>query len=261
VGEWFTEYEPRLANGEELFLLINGGADIYLEYGFENAIFQSYKMPDGGSINLEIYQMKSPEGAYGIYTFKSSTTGKPVKAGNDGWMEEYYLNFWKDNVLVTLIGLDTELLTLAGLEKLASSIDQKIIATQRYPDILDLLPQENLKPNGITYLKGNLALYNQYLFDSRNVFGFKEAVRGDYGSYNLFILTYSDPEECLKWFDSAKKELTGNGLFHDISEENQYLYLKDREDKQVVMKRIKHTLVIWIGEEGMEYEQFFSSFM
>ena len=37
VDRWSSSEEPQHAVGEDLFLLINGGAEIYHEYGFEQA--------------------------------------------------------------------------------------------------------------------------------------------------------------------------------------------------------------------------------
>lgn len=257
VPGWSAEYEPRIAKGDDLFLLINGGADIYLEYGFSDAVFHSYKLENGSSVNLEIYRMRSTESAYGMYTFKTGYSGKPIDVGHDGWMEEYYLNFWKGNLLVTLIGLDTEKETLNGVVQLARSIDAKISSPVKRPDIIDILPKTGLKPNGVTYLKGNLALFNQYLFDSRNIFGFNEGVRGNYENYNLFLLFYKDPQASLQWFKSAKEELKGNGLFHDINEEERTLFMKDQDDQRIVIKPFNHSIIIVIGSADIDIEHIF----
>jgi len=58
-----TEYY----DGNSLWGLINGGADIYLEYGFERLGFQSVKWRDN-SFRVEIYKMNSPAAAYGIFS-------------------------------------------------------------------------------------------------------------------------------------------------------------------------------------------------
>ena len=42
AGSWKPEDEPQHVEGEDLFLLINGGAEIYHEYGFTQAAVQSY---------------------------------------------------------------------------------------------------------------------------------------------------------------------------------------------------------------------------
>jgi hypothetical protein len=253
VGEWFAEYEPRIASGNDLFLLINGGADIYLEYGFEKAIFHSYKLPEGGAINLEMYQMKTPASAYGIYTFKSGDTGEHLDVGHDGWMEDYFLNFWKGDILVTLIALDTDEETLNGIRDLARSIDGKIKRKGTLPELVNRLPEYGLKPNGTTYLRGNLALFNQYLFDSRNVFGFAEGVKGSYTEYDLFLFTYNSPEEAKEWYKSAMDLLSKNGLFKDLSSEKNFFRMTDNNDQIVIIKPVTNYLAIYIGPPDRDY--------
>ena len=58
-----TEYY----NGESLWGLINGGADIYLEYGFDKMVIQEIETKDD-IFRIEIYRMKNHEAAFGIYS-------------------------------------------------------------------------------------------------------------------------------------------------------------------------------------------------
>ena len=54
--------------GEDLFDLINGGAEIYLEYGFVQVAAQNYSgINNGGILRVEIYEMTDPEAAFGIF--------------------------------------------------------------------------------------------------------------------------------------------------------------------------------------------------
>lgn len=46
---------------------INGGADLYFEYGFKSVTVQDFKI-NGSDFMVDIYHMKSPEAAYGIYS-------------------------------------------------------------------------------------------------------------------------------------------------------------------------------------------------
>lgn len=253
VASWFSEDEPRIAPGEDLFLMINGGADIYFEYGFRDAAFLSLKTKNGNAINLEIYRMNSPESAYGIYTFKTGLKGRPVDSGNDGWMEEYYLNFWKSDILVTLIGLDMEKETLKGLVELAAAIDAKIYMSAERPEVIDILPETGLKPNGITFMKGNLALFNQYAFDSRDIFKFNVGIRGEYDDYDLFLLFYDNPEESLMRFNSATEMLISNGLFNNHHKESILLTMKDKDGQQVAIKQSGHCIIIFKGHPEVDY--------
>ncbi|PLW98313.1 MAG: hypothetical protein C0591_04780, partial [Marinilabiliales bacterium] len=61
--------EPEYYHGDDLFYLINGGADIYLEYGFKDVISASYENETGLSFKAEIYQMLNDNASYGIFSF------------------------------------------------------------------------------------------------------------------------------------------------------------------------------------------------
>lgn len=54
-------------DGNSLWGYINGGADIYLEYGFEKLLLQEIKW-QGYHFKIEVYQMNDAEAAFGIYS-------------------------------------------------------------------------------------------------------------------------------------------------------------------------------------------------
>ncbi len=54
-------------DGDGLWGHINGGADLYLEYGFDKLLFQDIDWKDH-NFRVEYYRMKSPESAFGIYS-------------------------------------------------------------------------------------------------------------------------------------------------------------------------------------------------
>ncbi|MFA7227551.1 MAG: DUF6599 family protein, partial [Melioribacteraceae bacterium] len=54
-------------DGTSLWGLINGGADIYLEYGFDKLLFQEWEIK-GSKFRAEIYKMYDGKGAFGIFS-------------------------------------------------------------------------------------------------------------------------------------------------------------------------------------------------
>lgn len=239
--------------GEDLFLLIDGGAEIYYEYGFKQAITQGFNHKDQPALgfNLEIYEMQNPEAAYGVYTFKTGDAGKSIDVGNEGLLEDYYLNFWKGNFLVTVIGFDSKKETLQGIIQAAKIVNAKIKETGQKPTLLQLLPKGDkfqLKPNGITYLKGNLALFNQYEFDSKDIFGLKEGVVADYKDFRYFVFQYKDATECQKWFNNAKKYLENNPSYKDFNIKKASFSFKDNKNNPFYMKLHKKYILIIQGQ-------------
>lgn len=76
---------------DALWGYMNGGADLYLEYGFESLTVQTFKGEDA-DFKAEIYKMSSPEAAYGIFSvsrFRCSETRVVLR--NDCLTDYQYL--------------------------------------------------------------------------------------------------------------------------------------------------------------------------
>jgi len=57
-------------DGNSLWGYINGGADLYLEYGFENIIVHDIEFR-GKPVRFDLYRMKDPNAAFGIFSVYS----------------------------------------------------------------------------------------------------------------------------------------------------------------------------------------------
>ena len=244
---WRPVGQPQKFEGEDLFLYIDGGAEIYYEYGFTQVITQEYRNEKDKIVNLELYEMEDPAGAYGMYTFKTGDIGQKIEIGNDAFLEEYYLNFWKGNFLVTLTGFDSEKETADGLLAIAKATDTRINARGKKPLLPDLLPNNDLRTTSIKYVKGNLGLFNHYQFDSENIFGLREGVIGKYGSFEAFIFRYDDEQKSMKWYENARNHLKNNPRFHSFSDLDSVFSMKDGEQKPVHVELCRNYIIIILG--------------
>jgi len=66
---WSRDGEPLVFPGAELYGHINGGAEVFLELGFERLEVQRYASV-AGEIAVELYRMSDPAAALGIYLMK-----------------------------------------------------------------------------------------------------------------------------------------------------------------------------------------------
>ena len=123
---WKLDGEPQTAEGIRLFELINGGAEEYVKEGFSRAVMATYRNNEGKRINLDIYEMLSPESAKRIYRKKAGDKGPKVSVGEEAAMEDYYLNFRKGTYQVTLSGYDTQRETLEWLLRIARLVAERI---------------------------------------------------------------------------------------------------------------------------------------
>lgn len=230
AGEWKADGSPQEFKGEDLYLYINGGAEIYQEYGFAEVLVQDYRDPEGKGLSLEIFRMTSPGSAYGMYTFKRSLRGTPVAAGIEGRLEDYYLNFWKGNFLVTITGQDESPATTRGLVELARAIAGRIQGPADPAPLVAELPLQGLIASSVRYFKGYLGFMNNYPSLGKGAFRFEDGVRGDYSSgASLFILAYPSEEELRRGFPAIERAFRsdpralafrpGEGLSFDLTDD------------------------------------------
>ena len=252
LEEWEPVGTAQHFVGEELYDLINGGAVIYYEYGFKQVITQEYAIENGSSVNLEIYEMKNAASAYGIYSFKTGDEGEKIDIGSDALLEDYYMNFWKGNFLVTLTAYDSDKETLNGLLAIAATVAAKIKKEGQRPLLVNALPKENLESSNVKYLRGNLALSNNYEFDANGIFGLREGVIGDYGNYRIFLFKYDDEGECLKWFESACDYMKESSKFDGFTDYDDGFSMKDRAGNHVYGRRDLNYILIFIGAKEID---------
>jgi len=125
---WKLDGEPQTAEGMALYELINGGAEEYVKQGFRRALLATYRNNEGKRINVDIYEMLSPESARSVYRRKAGDRGTKVPVGEEAAMEDYYLNFRKGSFQVTLSGYDTRKETLEWLLLMGRLVDERIRA-------------------------------------------------------------------------------------------------------------------------------------
>jgi hypothetical protein len=214
VPGWAKDGEPQEYEGEELYTYIDGGAEIYKEYGFRRIIIQDYKNAKGKSVSLEIFEMETPAAAFGMFSFKRSGSGRPVALGAGAELEAYYLNFWKGRFLVTLTGFDEAPETVDGLRAVAGIVDSKIREAGEPPALVGALPEKGLRTGSVKYLKGLLGLNNIYPFYTARGLAFGEAVRGVYeNGATLLILDYGTADARARAWLDLKAFLSGSDRF------------------------------------------------
>ena len=248
---WVKDGGPQEYVGEDLFIYIDGGAEIYREYGFRRVVLQDYKNAAGRSVSLEIFEMETPAAAFGIFTFKRSGKGKSVPLGSEGELEDYYLNFWKGRFLVTLTGFDDTSETVEGLLAVAAAVDAKIADRADPPDLVASLPEWGLVPGSVKYLKGLLGLNNVCPFNTARGLAFTEAVKGDYeDDATLLVLDYGSAEARSSAWSGLRGFLeSSDGFKPAATGEGTALSFRDAKDRTLVFVQAGPRLLIGISPE------------
>ncbi|MCX6121062.1 MAG: hypothetical protein NTX44_05540 [Ignavibacteriales bacterium] len=246
LGIWHAVDSVRVFTGEELYTLIDGGADMYLEYGFQRVMTAEYENPQERSIKLEIYEMTDAAAAAGLFSLNIGTQGKPVAIGNEGRQYDYHIMFWKNRFLVFVSGNDTLKETSVGIRTIASTVNDKLGPLGKMPAILEYLPSKDLKKS--TYLRGILSLSSLYTFDTKNIFGMKEGVLGKYPTHSCFIFRYSSEKEAEEGYNNALGALRSGSRFTGCNESSGHLTMIDLKNSHLCVTHVHDLIVIILCE-------------
>lgn len=77
-------------DGSSLWGYINGGADIFLEFGFDKLLLQEVDI-NGLNFKIEIYKMNSPASAFGIYSVSHYKCEEKIKSVKYSCITQYQI--------------------------------------------------------------------------------------------------------------------------------------------------------------------------
>jgi len=113
---------PEQAEGEALFRLINGGADVFLRAGFQRAVMQEYGKAPFVVFTLEVYEMGTPTGAREVYAAKGGVEGGKAVVGEASTVESYYGLFRQGRFFFTVTASDEGAGTRETVERIARAV-------------------------------------------------------------------------------------------------------------------------------------------
>ena len=97
----------------------------------------------------------------------------------------------------------------------------------------------------------NLGLFNNYQFDSRDIFGVKEGVIGYYKDGTVFIFHYPDETESRQWFARAVKHLKQGNRYSTDPRDNagSTFIMRDKKGKLFHIEHYKDYIIILISSD------------
>lgn len=169
VEGWKWDRKELKYNPRTLFDYINGAAELYLSYGFQNLTLRQYEKSNQPTITLEFYEMASSEDAYGVFTFDRQDEPKGIGQGSE--FGGGLLRFWKGKYFVTIYaegeGLDVE----SGIIKIGQETANAIPVIGSEPKLVTLIPGKNLGlvDMKVYYLKSHVLLNQRFFIAHQNI--------------------------------------------------------------------------------------------
>ncbi len=203
VAGWYKSEAVQTFTKNDLYGYIDGGAEIFFEFGFVQLLVQRYQK-DEHELGLEIYQMENAEAALGIYLMKKGqeTPIAAIPARNSS--SRYQFMLLKANYFILVNNFSGNEAILPSMITLSQKVLAAISAGKPVK-LLERLPAAGLVQGSELLIRGPYALQPIFTFGEGDVFKLDGKIFGVVGDYvdlsgnawTRLIIDYPQAEQAL----------------------------------------------------------------
>jgi hypothetical protein len=203
MAGWKPSGEIQTFSRANLYDYIDGAADLYLKYDFQELKVADYENDRKASMTIEVYRHKTPVHAFGIYSQERLANANYLEVGAQGYSEKGILNFLAADCYVKMSGFDIGPGEREVLLAFAQKLVENLGGAGSLPAILASFPREGEKKNSEAFIGREFLGYSF----------FHSAFTADYElsgkKFKLFVIEGTDPNDCRGMIQMYLKQ-TGN---------------------------------------------------
>lgn len=180
--DWTPASAVEVFDCENLYDLVDGQAEAFFVYGFEEVAVQSYENAERAVLRVEVWQLATPADAYGLFT--TGIAGTPVAIGNEGDADpERRLAFWQDRYTVQVRARQE--LPDADLRGFAEAISAALPSGGERPALVDRLPPDGLVERSAIFFHQEISVQNELWLGGENLLGLGPETDGVLARYDV----------------------------------------------------------------------------
>ena len=210
IDGWDISEKDQSYNRDNLFDYINGGAELYLSYGFTNVLSRRYSRPDQPDIVVDVFDMQDSRNAYGVFSFSREIVDRAVGQGSQ--YTAGLLLFWKDRYYVSILASPETPESKDAVYGLARHLDKLIVNEGPLPGILSHLPQPGLIEESVRYFFHYIWLNSHYFIADENILHVNKTTEALLAKYDrggrrliLLLIEYPSDEEAERAYSDFAK--------------------------------------------------------
>jgi hypothetical protein len=208
VTPWAPVGDSAIFDRDSLYDLVNGQAEAFFAYSFEQVAVQNYENARGENLEVEIWQMATPADAYGLFT--ASISGVPAAIGNDGDSDPgRRLAFWQDRYFVRV--RTRKALPDTDLWEVAEALSEALPADGDHPSLLNRLPLDGLEERSQLFFHEEISVQDRLWLGGENLLGLGADTDGLLARYDingapatLLLIQYPDAGAAMAGFSALK---------------------------------------------------------
>jgi len=239
-GELTIESEQIIESREDFYAYINGGAELYLHYGFKKLGKRTYHLNGDKQIKAEVFDMGAPKNAFGVFSYAKDTMNAHI--GQQGQYIGGSLIFWQDRYYVSVFARRESEAVKESILEMGERISQSIGTKAPLPGIFHIIPEKGLM-QGSTFYFHHHAWQNKYTFISHdNIFHLDpdtQALLSRYKAtprpYHLLVVEYPELKAARKAFKTSTRALSGELRKKQVVKDEQGRWMGcDRKERLLV---------------------------
>jgi hypothetical protein len=246
---WRWDGKEEIYETRAIFDYIDGAGEVYLAYNFKNLTVRQFEKKGHPLIIAELYDMGSPNDAYGIFSLERQDEEAGIGQGSE--FGGGLLRFWKGRYFVSVYADGEGPEAGQAVLGLGRAMADAIRATDPAPRLIRALPdgKMGLVEKSIRYLHSHILLNQRFFIATRNILNLTprtEAVLAQYlhagKKIHLLLVRYPDAKEAaaaLQGFKAAyMPEASAKGV------------LQTEEGKWTSAGRVNEFVLIVFGAPG-----------
>ncbi len=95
AAAWAPSGPPSSYDSTTLSHLLDGGAEVYLDYGFTRAETEDYESGEA-TITCTVYEMADAQAAFGVFSYFRGGRKAPFAIGDAAFASDSQIAFWQD---------------------------------------------------------------------------------------------------------------------------------------------------------------------
>lgn len=212
VSGWAAVADVAIYSRETLYNLVDGQAESFFAYGFEQVAVQRYQDAASAWLNVEIWQLATPADAFGLFT--ANKAGQPAQIGVAGDTDPgRRLAFWQDRYFVSLSAVQPvdDAVLYAFARPLAAALPQG----GESPSIIGRLPADGLLPASQRFFHEEISIQNELWLGGENLLGLSQETHGALARYavggetvTLILIEYPTSQQAA----AAQKAVQATGV-------------------------------------------------
>jgi hypothetical protein len=169
---WEMQGNDQYYSKEALYSYIDGGAELYISYGYREMIHREYIRPDQPGITIDLFDMVTSDNAYGIFT--QSKEKFDTSYGQGAIVLEGAILFWQDRYFISLVADYETPESAIALDTMAQAVSKAIGREGPLPAVVQSIPKENLARESIIYFHHYIWVNAYQFIADTNVFHITE---------------------------------------------------------------------------------------